>query len=191
MRRILSFAAAASAVAMATPAAAAEASGARVEVVIGLDRAQLDSFGNQDDPGTSGAIYGLGVGYDMAIGTGVSIGLDLEATDSSARFRQVSGVDDISFRLGRDLYAGGRVTAAVSDAVNLYAKAGYTNLRVRLDLINPTFPEVINTTRDGIRAGAGAQVAVAGNAYVGAEYRFSSYDELDRHQGVATLGVRF
>ena len=191
MRRISFFAAAVAAVALAAPAAAAGTSGARVEAVIGLDRAQLDSFGSQDDPGETGVVYGLGVGYDFDIGTGVSVGVDLEASDSSVHLRQVSGVDDISFRLGRDLYAGGRATVAVSDAVNLYAKAGYTNVRERLDLINPTFPEVIETTKGGIRAGAGGPVAVAGNAYVGAEYRFSHYDELDRHQGVATLGLRF
>jgi outer membrane immunogenic protein len=182
--------AAALAASLAAPAAA-ETAGARVEALIGLDRANLDSFGSRDDPGDSGLLYGLGVGYDFEIGTGVSVGVDLEATDSSAGLRQTSGVDDNSFQVGRDFYAGGRVTVALSDSVNVYAKAGYTDLRTRLDLINPTFPEVIEFSRGGARIGAGAQLALGGKLYAGAEYRFSTYDELDRHQGAAVLGMRF
>jgi len=153
--------------------------------------AHLDSFGNQDDPNENGIVYGLGVGYDFAVGSSVSLGIDLEATDSNTEFRFVSGPDDNSFNLGRDLYAGARLTASVSDAVNLYAKAGYTNLSIRRDLINPTFPEIIESNEGGVRAGAGVQFALGGNAYVGGEYRFSTYDELDRHQGAAILGYRF
>ncbi len=183
---------AASAIALAAvPASAAETAGARVEALIGLDRAHLDSFGNQDDPKESGLLYGLGVGYDFPVGSSLSIGVDLEATDSNTEFRFVSGVDDNSYRLGRDLYAGARVTASVSDAVNLYFKAGYTNLSIRRDLINPTFPEIIESNDGGLRGGAGVQIAVGRNLFVGTEYRFSTYDELDRHQGVAALGMRF
>ncbi|HET9427487.1 MAG TPA: outer membrane beta-barrel protein [Allosphingosinicella sp.] len=183
---------AASAMALgAAPTAAAETAGARVEALIGLDRAQLDSFGTRDDPSESGIVYGLGVGYDFAVGRGVSLGVDLEATESSARFREVSALDDNSYSLGRDLYAGARVTTSVSDAVNLYFKAGYTNLGIRRDLINPTFPEIIESNDGGLRGGAGVQIAVGTNAYVGTEYRFSTYDELDRHQALAALGFRF
>jgi outer membrane immunogenic protein len=183
-------AAALSSLAFAVPAAA-ETSGARVEAVIGLDQANLDSFGNQDDPSETGTVYGLGIGYDFPISGGLSIGVDLEATDSSAEFNFVSGPDNNSFQLGRDLYAGARVTTALSQNVNLYFKAGYTNLHTRTDLINATFPLIIETNRGGARAGAGLQFNVGGGAYVGGEYRFSTYDELDRHQGVATLGYRF
>lgn len=188
MKKFAFFAAVA---ALATPAVAAETGGPRVEAVIGVDRMQLDSFGTRDDPGATGAVYGLGVGYDFAVGTGLAFGLDLEATDSSAELREVSPPNDNSYHIGRDLYAGGRVTAAVSDGLNLYFKAGYTNVQVRRDLINPTFPEVIESTEGGVRAGGGVQLALGGNAYVGTEYRFSTYDELDRHQGVAALGYRF
>ena len=175
----------------AAPAAAAPTAGARAEVLVGLDRAHLDSFGNQDDPKESGLLYGVGVGYDFALGNSLSLGVDLEATDSNTEFRFVSGPDNNSFNLGRDLYAGVRVTTSVSEAVNLYFKAGYTNLHIRRDLINPTFPEIIENNEGGIRGGAGVQIHLGGNAYVGTEYRFSTYDELDRHQGVASLGYRF
>lgn len=192
MTRIASSAAIAFALAIPSPAAAADISGARAEAVVGLEGVQLDAaFGRRDDPDDSGIVYGLGAGYDVAIVTGMSIGVDLEATDSGASFREVSGADDVSFRLGRDLYAGARLTAAVSDRVNIYFKAGYTNLRTRVELINPSFSEVIRSTQDGVRAGAGGHLAIGRKAYLGAEYRFSSYDVLDRHQGMAMLGLRF
>ena len=182
--------AACAAAAFASPVSAAP-NGLRVEAIVGVDRAQLDSFGNQDDPGETGMVYGLGAGYDFAVGRTVALGVDLEASDSSAAFHYVSPPDDNSLRLGLDLYAGGRLTVAASDRVNLYVKGGYTSLQTHLVLLNPVFALDNDTSRGGARLGAGVQVAVGGNFYIGSEYRFSTYDELDRHQGGATLGVRF
>ncbi len=190
MKTILVLAASTVAVA-ASPTVAAPTNGARAEVIVGLDSAHLDSFGNRDDPSESGIVYGIGAGYDFAVTSGLSVGVDVEASHSDARFHFVSGPDDNSYRLGRDLYVGARITTSITDSVNLYAKAGYTNLSTRLDLINPTFPEVIEVDEGGARVGAGLQIALSGRMYVGTEYRFSTYDELDRHQGVAALGIRF
>lgn len=191
MRLPACLAAAAAVLSLAAPAAAAAPAGARVEALVGLDDLGLDSFGNRDDPRSSGLVYGLGAGYDFALGTGVAVGLDVEASDSAAGIRFVSPPDDNSFDLGLDLYAGARLTVAAAERVNLYVKAGYTSVRTRLALINPTFPQTIETSEGGVRAGAGIQLALGGNLYAGGEYRFSTYDEFDRHQGVATLGVRF
>jgi outer membrane immunogenic protein len=182
--------AACAAAAFASPVSAAP-NGPRVEAIVGVDRAQLDSFGNRDDPGETGVVYGLGAGYDFAVGRTVAVGVDLEASDSSAAFHYVSPPDDNSLRLGLDLYAGARLTVAAFDRLNLYVKAGYTSLQTHLVLLNPVFALDADTSRGGARLGTGVQVAVGGNFYIGGEYRFSTYDELDRHQGVATLGVRF
>jgi len=190
MKSHLLLAACAAAAAFASPVSAAP-NGPRVEAIVGVDRAQLDSFGNQDDPGETGVVYGLGAGYDFQIGKAVALGVDLEASDSSAAFHYVSPPDDNSLRLGLDLYAGARLTVAASDRLNLYVKAGYTSLQTHLVLLNPVFALDADTSRGGARLGTGVQVAVGGNFYIGGEYRFSTYDELDRHQGVATLGVRF
>ena len=190
MKSIALLATAAAAAALAAPAHAAPVSGARVEALVGIDNVTLDSFGNQDDPSETGLVYGIGAGYDFEVARDFAIGLDVEATDSAAGFRFTSGVDDNSFDLGLDLYAGARATAAVSDGVNLYAKVGYTNVRTRLELINPTFPLTIETSDGGARVGAGAQFAVGERLYAGAEYRFSTYGEFDRHQALATLGLR-
>jgi outer membrane immunogenic protein len=178
----------------AVPAAAADISGPRIEAIVGYESATLDDFGSRDDVSESGAVFGLGAGYDFALGRSVALGVDVEATDSSVRWHEVSSTfsTDLSIREGRDLYAGGRLTVAVSPAVNLYAKAGYTSLRTRLDFTSPTFSEVRESTDGGLRAGAGLQLAVGPSAYVGAEYRISSYDaDLTRHQGIAALGFRF
>jgi len=193
MRTFL-LAAATSAAALAAAPAAAQVSGPRVEAVIGYESARLDDFGSRDNVSESAAVYGLGLGYDIPLGPTVALGIDLEATDSAVNWRETSTAfsSDLRRSLGRDLYAGGRITAALSPALNLYAKAGYTNVATRLDFTSPTFSEVIESDEGGLRVGGGAQFAVGANAYVGAEYRFSSYDgDLQRHQGVAALGFRF
>jgi outer membrane immunogenic protein len=187
-------AAAGLAAAFAAPASAAPVSGARVEAVIGYESATFDRFGSRNNVSESGAVYGLGIGYDIPIGPSVALGVDLEATDSAAGFRETSSLfsTDLRSEFGRDLYAGGRITAGVTPSLNLYAKAGYTSLSIRSDFTSPTFSEVIESDEDGVRAGAGAQFALGAHAYLGAEYRFSTYDgDLTRHQGVATLGFRF
>lgn len=192
MRKLLLATAGAAALA-ATPAAA-QVSGPRVEAVIGYESARLDDFGSRDDVSENAAVYGLGIGYDIPVGPTIAIGIDLEATNSDVRWHEASTLfsTDLAIELGRDLYAGARLTAALSPALNLYAKAGYTNVARRLDFTSPTFSEVIESDEGGLRVGGGAQFAVGRNAYVGAEYRFSSYDgDLQRHQGVAALGFRF
>jgi len=194
MNRI-AFAAAAglAASAFATPAAAGIA-GPRVEAFVGYESATLDDFGSRDDVSEGGAVYGLGVGFDLPLGESVAIGVDLEASDSNVSWRETSALFDTDLRttLGRDLYAGGRITAAVTPGVNLYAKAGYTNLRSTVDFTSPTFSEIREANDGGLRGGVGAQFALGGNAFVGAEYRISSYNgDLTRHQGVAALGFRF
>ena len=183
------------AAAVAGPAPAnARVAGPRAEVIVGYESATLDDFGSREDVSETGAVYGVGVGYDLPLGETVAIGVDLEASDNNVSWRETSALfnTDLRIDLGRDLYAGGRVTVAVTPAVNVYAKAGYTNVASKLDFTSPTFSEVRNFDDGGIRGGAGVQFALGGNAYVGAEYRLSSYGgDLIRHQGVAALGVRF
>ena len=174
MTRITLFAAAAAAIAFATPAMAQNATapaGFRVEGLVGYDRPGVDGFHS------SGVLFGIGAGYDFALGNAVSLGVDAEATDSTAKKSGVS--------TGRDLYAGGRVNFALSPTANLYVKGGYTNARFKESGFG-------GANFDGFRLGAGGQVAVSGKAYVGAEYRYSNYEAgLDRHQVALTLGTRF
>jgi outer membrane immunogenic protein len=183
VKKILFATAAASAALLsATPALAQDAtavSGPRVEAVVGYDR--VKALGEKD----GGALFGLGAGYDFAVGPAVSLGADVEATEST----QKEGDEDIAqVKAGRDLYAGGRVTLAVSPDANLYLKGGYTNARFKatdgIDSVSENF--------DGFRLGAGGQMTLTGKAYVGAEYRYSNYEAgLSRNQVALTVGTRF
>lgn len=170
------FAATAAALAFASPAMAqdtAAPSGFRVEGLVGYDRPGTDGFHE------SGVLFGIGAGYDLAVGAGhpVAIGVDVEATDSTASKDGVSA--------GRDLYAGGRFTFAVSPKANVYVKGGYTNARLKESGFG-------GVNLDGVRLGAGGQILVSKKAYVGAEYRYSNYElGVDRHQVALTVGTRF
>jgi len=183
VKKILFATAATAAIIGATPALAqgapAAPTGPRVEAVVGYDR--VKALGEKD----GGILYGIGAGYDFAVGNGISLGADLEATDST----QKEGDPDIAeVKAGRDLYAGGRLTFAVSPTANLYVKGGYTNARFKATDSEDHFSENF----DGFRLGAGGQLALGGKAYVGAEYRYSNYEQgLSRNQVALTVGTRF
>ncbi|HEV2746344.1 MAG TPA: porin family protein [Allosphingosinicella sp.] len=177
--------------AFAAPAFAAPTSGARVEAVLGYDNVSTD-IEDFDDEGTGGILYGLGVGYDFAVGPTTSIGIDAEATESTSDIEFGDGEDSAELDAGRDLYVGGRITGALSPSFNLYGKLGYTNARIKgsVTIAGETVSESGNA--DGIRAGIGGQFALGGNAYLGAEYRYSNYEgSLQRHQVAGTVGLRF
>ena len=183
MKKILFATAASAAFFAATPALAQDGAtapvGPRVEALVGYDR--VKALGEKD----GGALFGIGAGYDFAVGPTVSLGADVEATEST----QKEGDEDIAqVKAGRDLYAGGRVSFAVSPTANLYLKGGYTNARFKatdgVDTVAENF--------DGFRLGAGGQLTLTGKAYVGAEYRYSNYqDGLSRNQVALTVGTRF
>jgi outer membrane immunogenic protein len=162
--------------AAAGAATAAAPAGFRVEALLGYDRSGLEGSHS------NGVLYGVGAGFDFAVSDSVSLGVDAEASDSTAKKYGV--------KAGRDLYAGARVSFAVSPKANLYVKGGYTNARVSEGAccsINST-----GANLDGFRVGAGAQLLVSGKAYVGAEGRYSNYEGgWDRYQAVLTLGTRF
>jgi outer membrane immunogenic protein len=173
---------ASAAVLASTPALAQTApiapSGPRVEAVVGYDR--VKALGEKD----GGVLFGVGAGYDYPVSNSVSIGGDIEATGSTQR---VSG-GAVEVNAKRDLYAGGRVSLAVSPTANLYVKGGYTNARYKADDGVDSFSENFG----GYRLGAGGQMTVSGKAYVGAEYRYSNYEHgLARNQVAMTVGTRF
>ena len=180
---------------VATPALAQPAgnfSGLRVEGVVGYDRTDVE------DEGSDGVTYGAGVGYDLQTG-GMVIGVEGEATDSTVdecvTSVTVTG-DELCAQLGRDLYVGGRVGAAINPNVLVYGKAGYTNNRVALDYEDGTAGTTLDFERgenlDGLRVGGGLEFALGPNSYAKTEYRYSNYEQgFDKHQVVAGFGFRF
>ena len=185
--------AAAAAALFSTSAMAADITGARVEGIVGYDSPKINDEDLEGvDVNLDGITYGLGLGYDFAVGKNLALGIDAEIADSSSDFDYEDAGDTVTASIGRDLYVGGRVTTAVSDNFNLYGKLGYVNTRVKVSTdVNAT--EVsYSENLDGIRAGVGGQFALAGNSYVGLEYRYSNYEQdVSRHQVAATLGFRF
>ncbi|MBB4641940.1 outer membrane protein [Rhizorhapis suberifaciens] len=122
--------------------------------------------------------------------------------------------------IGRDLYVGARVGMRVMPSTLVYVKGGYTSTKVNaaiddLDADDDVdFTTDADQTVDGYRIGAGIEhllgdsLGVGSSAYVKLEYRYSKYDDLsfdddfftdensvdidlDRHQVVAGLGIRF
>ena len=179
-------AAAAAAAFGSTAASANDISGPRVEAVIGWDQVRLSGEGSK-----SGLAYGIGAGYDFAIGETMSVGVDAEIAGSTAKYSVDDGVDFAELKAGRDIYVGGRITGKVADKVAVYAKAGYTNARLTLDTSVAGFDD-LGGNGDGFRVGAGAQYLIGNGAYVGAEYRYSNYEgDFSRNQVVATVGYRF
>lgn len=177
--------------ALAQDVAAPNFTGARVEGILGWDRNQ--AFDDHED----GVLYGLGAGYDFALGGGTAIaGIEGEINDSSAKVcagAQTATDPELCARAARDLYIGGRVGTVVGGRTLLYAKAGYTNGRYKFTSDNGSNRTTLaKDDLDGVRVGAGAEYALSPNTFVKAEYRYSNYEQgVTRHQVVGGFGMRF
>ncbi|ANY19868.1 hypothetical protein A6F68_01351 [Tsuneonella dongtanensis] len=204
--------------AMAQSASEAPFSGVRVGGEVGYDHIRS---GSTEDVDTSrdlkqsidGVSYGAVVGYDIAAGENLRIGAEASYAGSTAE-RDFNNANPTVFNLGnvqadRDIYVGGRVGFVTSPSTMVYVKGGYTNQRYSVTGTDGTVALDQKLDTDGWRVGAGAEFAVGRNAYIGAEYRYSMYSEgeidfegntpdssrfnldTDRHQVVATAGIRF
>jgi outer membrane immunogenic protein len=159
-----------------------------------------------------GAVYGAAVGYDVDMGN-VVVGAESELTDSTAD--STYGDPYTTFGLGsvdagRDLYAGARIGYKLSPTTMLYAKGGYTNARFNFIGSDGTTEYSRHLDTDGYRLGAGVEHKFGSMAFGKLEYRYSNYKkgeidfeapnvadssrfsiDTDRHQVVASVGVRF
>lgn len=213
---------AASLAAAASPALAQEVNstftGPRVEALVGYDITRAGStvdndIDEDDDESIDGLLYGVGVGYDIAVG-GAVIGIEGEWVDGTAKTEYTQTGDFEGFGLGsvetgRDLYVGVRAGILATPTTLVYVKGGYTNARFNVLASDGETELSQNFDTDGWRLGAGAEVALAENMFVKAEYRYSNYSEgeldfeadvpdserfgidTDRHQFVVGVGLRF
>lgn len=209
-----------SAAALAAPAAAQEStwSGPWVAGVAGYDINKAGSTTDVDntdnDQSAEGLTYGVGLGYDVDMGN-VVIGAEAELTDSTAKADNKPNLDSEEFGLGevnagRDLYLGARVGFKATPSTLVYAKGGYTNARYNLLGRDGTTDYTTNLDVDGWRVGAGVEQKLGSNTFAKVEYRYSNYSkgevdfetpdvadsdrfnvDLDRHQIMAGVGVRF
>ncbi len=200
---LLASAIAVPAVAQDTAAEVARApfTGPHIEALAGYDNVGGEA-------GRDGFLYGIGAGYDVQLG-GVIAGVEGEWTDSTVRGSApnlaVVG-DSTSLRTDRDLYVGGRLGFAVAPSTLIYAKGGYTNARFKTVYNNGVGGTTnFGRTLDGYRLGAGVEQKFSlfgPSGFVKAEYRYSNYSnldvgttdvkvDLDRHQALVGVGVRF
>jgi outer membrane immunogenic protein len=191
--------------------------GFHVEALAGYDvtkaGSSVDDDANVDnDQSIDGFAYGVGAGYDFRSGNLV-FGPEAEVTWSTAKTKFDDG-DFEGFGLGnvktnRDLYVGARVGYVVTPTTMVYAKGGYTNAKFDVRSTFGTVETNRDIDADGWRIGAGVEQAITNNAFVKLEYRYSNYEkgemdytgdiadgqrfdlDLDRHQVMAGVGVRF
>jgi outer membrane immunogenic protein len=188
-----------------------------VEVLLGYDVTKAGSSVDDDvnadnDESIDGFLYGVGAGYDFDLG-GVVVGAEAELTDSTAKSEfddgDFEGFGFGSVRANRDLYLGARIGARLGPQMLLYGKGGYTNAKFDFLSNDGTSELRQDLDLDGWRLGAGAEYALNDRAYAKLEYRYSNYEkgeidfrgdipdsdrfnvDLDRHQVVAGVGVRF
>ncbi|MEH3108395.1 MAG: outer membrane beta-barrel protein [Sphingomonas fennica] len=194
MRSFAYLAAVAATAAVAAPAFAQGApvagTGLRLEGLAGWDRTQVNG-GHED-----GVAYGIGAGYDMAMGGAAIVGADVELTDASTK--ECAGArtalsPEFCAKAGRDIYVGGRIGTDLRPGTRLYAKAGYTNARYKLTSDAGQGDVTLDRANlDGFRVGAGAEQALTANSFVKAEYRYSNYEQgISRHQVLGGFGMRF
>lgn len=191
--------------------------GPRVEAIVGYDISKAGSSVDDDvnadnDQSIDGFMYGVGVGYDVDLGSMV-VGAEAEISDSTAKTKFDNG-DFEGFGIGnveanRDLYLGARAGFKATPSTLLYVKGGYTNAKFDVRSFDGTRNLRQDIDADGWRLGGGVEQAVGTNAFAKLEYRYSNYSraeidfkgelpdsdrfdvDLDRHQVVASVGVRF
>jgi outer membrane immunogenic protein len=198
MRKLVLAALAASAISAPAFAQDSTFTGPRVEALVGYDAAKDGTDG--DRASKDGVTYGGAIGYDVQLG-GAVIGAEAELTGSGVGTRTnnllVAG-DRFRADLGRDIYVGARAGVAITPTTLLYAKGGYTNARVETTYETGNTKTEIHEDMEGFRVGAGAEFKLSNNMYLKGEYRYSNYGkidgydiDIDRHQVVAGVGIRF
>lgn len=207
---------------LAAPALAQDATtftGPRVEGLVGYDisragsRVDNDANRNQNRS-IDGFLFGVGAGYDIAVGGNAIVGVEGELTGGTARTRfrdrDFAGFGLGRVKTGRDLYVGARAGFLASPDMLVYVKGGYTNARYNALAVDEARELRRNFDTDGWRIGGGAEMAFDNNIYAKLEYRYSNYSraeidfpntsipdsprfdiDTDRHQVVAGVGVRF
>lgn len=188
--------------------------GPRVEAILGYDHvgagSDFDNDNGRDDQSIDGLLYGVGVGYDVNLGSAV-VGVEGEYTDSTAKSDRFDPTDQFGFgrvSQGRDLYIGARAGILANPATLVYVKGGYTNSKLNVLAGNTNETTDTSFKLDGWRIGGGVERAINANTFAKVEYRYSNYTDgkldfpngatserfnvdTDRHQVVASVGWRF
>ncbi len=198
----------------ASPAAAADHSGPRIEIRGGWDHVSLNETLSDgvtsvsNSAGKDGYAFGAEIGYDAQVTPlftlGGYAGGDLSGTRKCG---QIYGNDEACIKSPRNFTVGARAGAIVGPFGLLYVKGGYSNGRLQVayrDLVDPTNDFDAHTDRGGWHVGAGSEVSILRNGYFKVEYVYTRYDSYkvtesgltyklggDRNQVMAATGLRF
>lgn len=198
------------AMAVASPALAQGFTGPRVEITGAYDHVNtdidyddgVDAFSSASD--NSDVAFGAEVGYDVQFGdtvVGTYAGVDLPSVNNCDRLDGTTV--DVCLNSRRNLTVGVRAGVAASPVTLIYGKAGYTNGRFNAVVDDATDgASAISDAGDldGFHLGVGAEMAVSNNAYIKAEYVYTSYDtqddatldaDISRNQVKMGIGLRF
>jgi len=166
------FFAAIAAASIATPALAQsdlnEASaftGPRIGVTTGYDKVQ----------GHDGVTYGVAAGYDLPVGSNVRAGVEVGLADSTAKTD--------SIQASRDLSASARLGYVLTPKIMPYAKVGYASSRFEGRGTDS------GAAFEGVRYGAGVEVAPTPRTYISAEYQRTEYEANIGGRDAAMVGV--
>jgi outer membrane immunogenic protein len=180
------------------------------------DDDNVDSNDNNGDESIEGVAFGAGAGFDFDLGNLVA-GVEAEYLESSGEQEFDEAIDGVNFtggiETGRDIYVGARLGFKATPSTLVYVKGGYTNLSIEGNFGNTGDRFEFDTNADGWRLGAGIEQLFGPNMYGKVEYRYSNYTnldysddfdlddfeaedfdtdiDLDRHQVVAAVGIRF
>ncbi|MFT3964430.1 MAG: outer membrane beta-barrel protein [Sphingobium sp.] len=139
--------------------------GPRIGVTTGYDKVQ-------DHDGLS---YGVAAGYDLPLSEKLRAGVDVGLADSTAKGDYV--------KASRDLSASARLGYVLTPKVMPYAKVGYANSRFEDRLTGS------GAGFEGVRYGAGLEVAPTPRTYISAEYQRTEYESNIGGRDAAMVGV--
>ena len=196
-----------------TQAAAQDFGGVRVEGRVGYQSVNLEAdFEDEDedlsgDESEGGLTYGAEIGFDLQATPGFLVGAYAGyALSNVERCGEVFGDDEGCLEAGRTITLGVRAGVPVGAAALVYAKAGYsdTKVKVRYEGLGGLIDDFeLSESGGGLHAGAGLELALGTNLYVKGEYVFTKSSgnfedfgtaaelDADRHEFTAGLGFRF
>lgn len=192
------------------PAMAQTFTGPRVEGRAAWHDVSIEASvdGEGDSVSREAVTFGAEAGYDFQLGTSVVVGgyvgVDFDGPEAC---EEVFGMDQACLSDSRNITVGVRAGVPVASSVLLYAKGGYSNMRLRLDYED--FEDIIDDFSqsenvDGVHVGAGVEVAAGPNLYLKGEYVYTMYNgssetidgvefaaDIDRQQALVGVGFRF
>ena len=177
----------------------AASGGLYVGAIGGYEGLNVESGDGTATADADSAVYGITAGYDLSLGNAfVGVEGEISTSGGSTEFPgNLAGARD-GLETDGQYYVGARAGFALTPGIAAYGKVGYTALDTTAFTSSGSLGE-LKENADGLRYGAGLQVALPGPLEARLEYRRSKYNDLaDVDQGDATtdqvvagLAVRF